>query len=292
MVELDKNELVATSCFPQTQKYCYALIIISVALPTMSLGPVVTSEEKFATALYIICFSLKHIMSLWETALLLTLSKSIINKLSVINALVQNHACTYVNLRKVLPLSKPQMADKFLRQENNYTAQRIRKIMEMHYQLTALSVKINELFECQILIGAAVNFEEMTFFVYYFFAQLSNAANLLMEEINIAVYSSILAGEILLCLAAFQGMHQMVCTLESTHEHVALLTLLFLQAQKTQEYIHDMWNANKICLRKEIVPVMQLASVQVLLTAPSFSARGWFLLDMSFVHMVKRIALN
>lgn len=57
--------------------------------------------------------------------------------------------------------------------------------------------------------------------------------------------------------------------------------------QTTEEYIHDMWNAQND-LKKEVIPVMQLASVQILLTKPTFNARGWFTLDMTFIHTVEK----
>lgn len=52
-----------------------------------------------------------------------------------------------------------------------------------------------------------------------------------------------------------------------------------------------MWNG-QIGLRKETIPVIQLASVQILLTKPTFSARGWFLLDMTFIHTVNKHSLR
>lgn len=81
----------------------------------------------------------------------------------------------------------------------------------MHYQLTVLSVEINELFECPILVIAAVNFEVITFCVYVFLGAVASGANLLMETINTALYCIILATEMFLILVAFQGMQQMVC---------------------------------------------------------------------------------
>lgn len=58
------------------------------------------------------------------------------------------------------------------------------------------------------------------------------------------------------------------------------------QIEKAEEYIHDMWNA-RIGLRKKNIAVMQFASVQILLTKPTFTARGWFSLDITFFHTVK-----
>lgn len=202
--------MITTSCFPQTQKPCYALIFFTSALITATFSSAVLSDKKISTTLYCICYCIPHIMTVWETALLIVLAKSVANKLSTVHDLIKNHVNTYVNLKKVLPLSKPALADKFLQRESSSTVQRFRKIMEMHLQLTSLSVQINDLFELPILITAAHNFVVITFCVYFFCAQVANAVRFLTEVINIALYCIILAAEIIVILVAFQGMQEMV----------------------------------------------------------------------------------
>lgn len=212
MVVLDKNKLTATSCFPQTQKFCYTLMFFSIALLIMSSAPVATSPKKILTLMYVICFSLPHIMTMWETVLIVVFAKCITNKLSSINALIQNQVYTHVNLKKVLRFSKPGMVDKFLQRESVSTVERIRRIMEMHYKLTALSLEINELFACPILMTTGINFRVATFCVYFFSIQVADAVSVEIEMINIALHCVVLVVEIVLIVAAFQGMQQMVCT--------------------------------------------------------------------------------
>lgn len=61
--------------------------------------------------------------------------------------------------------------------------------------------------------------------------------------------------------------------------------MLNLKIKKTSTFIHQIWNKEQNSNRKNR-GTLQLASVQVLHTAPHFTARGFFDLNRSLIHMV------
>lgn len=195
-MKFDTNKMMRTVSYPPMHKRISILLFSSTTMFIIS--------SYRITVLVCVSFFLPHIVNMWETLLLKTITESIQKKFSILNNMVHNQKIVSMSLWNVLPLSNPQTAEKFKQQAAALTAEGIFDIMELHYSLTALGREVNELFQYPVLMTTALNFEVITISVYSFVSDISITTQPLLKLINTLIWPTVLSVQIVLIIRSFQ----------------------------------------------------------------------------------------
>lgn len=194
----------------QTKTTFYCVIFLIATIIALCSIRATNFHNKMKVAIVYITFILPHIMTMWETVLIITLTRNIKYKFLIINTLIHNQTQILINLKKVLSVNKLQTGIKFVNQENVCIVKRINTIMETYYHLTGLSMQINELFGCPILFVMGVNFGIITFCVYSFMNEIDITTPLDPDMIGALLWFIILNGEIFWIICTFQAVEHEV----------------------------------------------------------------------------------
>lgn len=211
LAELDKNKLIGPTVYSKKRKTIFFLVFYSVTSILGSIVPTMNAENKIHTMVHTIGFILPHIMNIWEAMLTRRIMVNLTKKFESINGSIRKQIKTAANLKKVLSLSAPQTFKKFEQEERKFTSERIRTIMDVHYDLVKLSRQVNELFGCPFLITTGINFEMVTLCVYYFIGGLVDVVSK-TELLTSLVWPVFLSGEIIWIIRGYQGTAEKVLT--------------------------------------------------------------------------------
>lgn len=205
MDELHSYKMMSSIGYQQIHKQAFCVIFVSLAIFMGTMTAQADTKNGILNKLFIsTSFVLPHYVNAWEILLIKILAECIEKKFGIINNYMINQKQTALCLKKVLPLSKPQTAIKFIEQEKKSTTQGIFQMIEVYYNLAEVSRRLNEHFQYPILITIAVNFEIITISLYYFLEKMIHAVYSPLEVIVTISWTVIFSIEVICILISFQ----------------------------------------------------------------------------------------
>lgn len=117
-------------------------------------------------------FIFPHYYTMFEVAMITEISTDLKEKFQAVNDLIRKQK-PISDFRKVFARSDK----KWEQEESKFVDQTLGDAMAMHYRLTVLSKRMNEIFQFPILLTIAIVFETITMTTYYVLDQVSDINN-------------------------------------------------------------------------------------------------------------------
>lgn len=206
MNSLDKNILIKQPI--QRNQYVNLLVMLSTITSLMCFTIIAFTEDEASEMSYFYSFAVMFIVLASETLLLTELATHLTRKFSVLNSNLYPHMTMEKQQTKHLIMSN------FEEKNAELIAEKIIKIMETHHHLSAISRKLNDIFNFPILVTTALNFEFATINLYYAWklTTLPPTFNSIAQSIMSVMWSAVVLMETFITTKGFENIAEKVST--------------------------------------------------------------------------------
>lgn len=207
--------------------------------------PFIYNYGTFYGTWYSSSYVIPHLISIWETLLIVKLNNAIQKTYLFTNNLVTVRKGQCKGLRKVVPISTQRKSQKFEHGESLFTKRNMNDVIESHYKATMVSKGINNLFEFPILITLATNFMSLSLSFYYIVIVLGNIEK---GDVILAVLwpLTIMVGQTIIIVRSFDTLATEV---DKNCYYYFTLNLQFFLRQKRHQ---DTFMSCGMCYRSNI----------------------------------------